>query len=56
MPTTNMLPQKPPNDFFTPDGQKRRQPTARTASPVMKVTRNPNLLKIQPEMVGGQMK
>jgi len=30
---TNMLPQNPPKDFFTPLGQKRRHPTARVARP-----------------------
>lgn len=30
---TNMLPQNPTNDFFTPLGQNRRQPTARVARP-----------------------
>ena len=34
-PTTNMLPQNPPNDRFSPLGQKRRLPTASTASPVL---------------------
>lgn len=29
-----MLPQNPPKDFFTPLGQKRRHPTARTARPI----------------------
>jgi hypothetical protein len=36
-PTTNMEPQNPPKDFLTPLGQKRRQPTARTERPVIKV-------------------
>lgn len=56
-PTTNIEPQKPPNEALSPDGQKRRHPTVRVASPVatsvivpepalhyipiMKVTRNP---------------
>lgn len=52
-PTTNMLPQKPPNEALTPLGHIRRHPTARTARPVMNVTRNPNLRRIHPEMVGG---
>ncbi len=52
-PTTNMLPQKPPKDCLRPEGQKSRQPTARTARPVMKVTRKPNLRRIHPEMVQG---
>jgi hypothetical protein len=71
-PTTNMLPQKPPKDRLTPDGQKRRHPTVRTErptqlaleihssrleyEPVINVTRNPYFLKIQPEIVNGQMK
>jgi hypothetical protein len=51
-----MLPQKPPKERRRPDGQKSRQPTAKMASPVMKVTRKPARRRIQPEMVGGQMK
>ena len=50
-PTTNMLPENPPKDFFRPEGQKSRHPIAKTARPAMKVTRKPNLRRIQPEMV-----
>jgi hypothetical protein len=56
IPTTNMLPQNPPKDFFTPEGQNRRHPTARTDRPVMNVNLKPNRLRIHPDSVGGQMK
>lgn len=55
-PTTNMLPQKPPNERPSTEGQKRRQPTASTARPAMKVTRKPQRRSTKPETVGGQMK
>lgn len=41
IPTTNIEPQKPPKLSLMADGQKSRQPTARTARPSMKVTRKP---------------
>lgn len=56
IPTTNMDPQNPPKLFLTPDGQKSRQPTARTARPVMNVMRKPYRRRIQPEIVNGQRK
>lgn len=52
-PTTNMLPQKPPNERWTPDGQNSRQPTANTARPAMKVTRKPYRRSTRPKTVGG---
>jgi hypothetical protein len=51
-PTTNMLPQKPPKECFTPEGYIRRHPVARTQRPVMKVTRKPYLRRVQPEDSG----
>jgi hypothetical protein len=55
-PTTNIDPQKPPKDFFKPDGQNKRQPTTRTESPVTKVIRKPNRRRIHPDIVSGQRK
>lgn len=48
-PTTNMLPQNPPNDLFRPLGQKRRHPTASTARPDQESQCQPSFRHIAPD-------